>query len=366
MKSTNYKICSHCGAANKGDSKFCEECGFAFSIEVENDMDRKILKCPACGELLSSFDSICPSCGTELIKQEVSNALKSFIKMIEECDKNIINAGTAPKKGWSSWSFIKKIGWVLLNLFFAFIPLLIYLVKPLLRTEKTPNLTSEEKYKAKMIENYAFPNDRGTLLEGLLYIKSRIDFLSTEKTNANNAYWIKLWTGKAEQLYRKAEASFPGDTTAKQLYDETIKKGKQARKKQEIKVIVTIGAIVLVLAYAVLSGNQPEQKNYDATYEWPSSELAQLLPEPDIEYGKITSESPQQFQFELYDVSPADFDSYVKACRNHGFDDDVTKNDDVFYAKNAQGYDLNFFYYYETKELHISLDSYDIEEEKEQ
>lgn len=170
----------------------------------EQEFAGKIIKCPSCGEAIPSFIAICPACGHEINSAKVVESLARFISQIEECDKRIANSPETPKKGWATWKLGKRIGWVMLNFFFAFIPMIIYFLRPFFRTDKAPALTKEEKIKATIIENFAFPNERESILEALLYIKSKIAFLATEKVNANNAYWARLWFKKAEGLYQKA------------------------------------------------------------------------------------------------------------------------------------------------------------------
>lgn len=185
MKKEKRIYCSKCGQENNADAQFCQNCSAPLQNEKDSEFSYserkqeyagKIIKCPACGEELPSFTAICPACGHEINSSRVSESLDKFIAQIEECDRRITNSPEIPKKGWSTWGKWKKIGWVLLNLYFACIPLLIYVLRPLLRTDKAPALTADEKYKATIIENFPFPNDRGSILEALLFIKSKVAF----------------------------------------------------------------------------------------------------------------------------------------------------------------------------------------------
>ena len=53
---------------------------------------------------------------------------------------------------------------------------------------------------------------------------------------------------------------------------------------------------------------------------------------------------------------------FVKECRNNGFTVDITKTEGMFSAHNEEGYQLYIYYYENKKEMHISIDSNDIEE----
>ena len=120
-------------------------------------------------------------------------------------------------------------------------------------------------------------------------------------------------------------------------------------------------AIPILICILVLTLIPGDNTDYSSTFEWQTNGLFAMLPEPDTNNGKITRETEKQIQFELYNITLDDFNDYVKSCREKGFTVDVTKNDDVFYAKTSEGYDLSFFYYDSTKVLKITLDSYDVE-----
>ena len=377
MKKEKRIYCSKCGQENNADAQFCQNCSAPLQNEKDSEFSYserkqeyagKIIKCPACGEELPSFTAICPACGHEINSSRVSESLDKFIAQIEECDRRIANSPEIPKKGWSTWGKWKKIGWVLLNLYFACIPLLIYVLRPLLQTDKAPALTADEKYKATIIENFPFPNDRGSILEALLFIKSKVAFLAAEKINANNSYWMRLWTKKAEQLHEKAEILFPGDKIANETYQEILKNSNIVKKKLIIRLLLTVGVIIIFVAFMGVRsgkngiGNLADNKDYDQKYDWQENQFTTLLPKPESEYGKVTMEMEKQFSVEIYKTSTEMYEEYVKECRNNGFTVDITKTEGMFSAHNEEGYQLYIYYYENKKEMHISIDSNDIEE----
>lgn len=146
--------------------------------------------------------------------------------------------------------------------------------------------------------------------------------------------------------------------------------GIQVLKKGNLNlhIVAAVLAFLLLIPYCIVGAdiNFGDDTDYSNTFEWQTNGLFSLLPVPNTTNGKITSETEKQIQFELYNVSLDDFNKYAKACRENGFNVDVTKNDDVFYAKTTDGYDLAFFYYDDTKVLKVSLDSYDVETPPEQ
>lgn len=79
---------------------------------------------------LPSFTAIYPACGHEINSLKISESLDKFIAQIEECDRRIANSPEIPKKGVVYMRKVEKIGWVLLSLYLACIPLLIYVFRP--------------------------------------------------------------------------------------------------------------------------------------------------------------------------------------------------------------------------------------------
>lgn len=193
--------CKKCGNELETNSDFCTECGTKV-IEKNTTRkavyDGKIHKCPNCGEVLKSFVSICPACGFELNEKKVAEALKKFIDEVNNCENMIANNSNI-HNGWSLWSGSKRFWWIILNICFLCIPLVIYLTLPLVKIKFTPKLTKEEKQMESLVENFPFPNDRESIIAALIFVKEKTDFISKESINRKNAYWLRLWCSKAEQ-----------------------------------------------------------------------------------------------------------------------------------------------------------------------
>lgn len=373
-------FCMNCGQQLPEGAKFCSGCGTAMGEVKSEETQRQqewagnIIKCPSCGEDIPSFTAICPACGHEINSAKVSSSLKNFIDSIDECDKLIANNPCPDKKsGWPSWGTAKRVFWVILNVLFFCLPLIIYLyvklfsvIIPLARYDSTPKLTADEKRKASLIENFPFPNERESILEALLFIKAKISFLASEKIDKKNAYWIRLWSAKASQLYQKAEMMFRGDKAANEAYQEILKQKERVRKIVKFKAIIyTIVLIAIIIIFFIRNGtiNIDKTKDYNSTFEWQSNGLFVQIPEPATNNGFIVSEYEKQIHIELYHITSEDFASYVKECREAGFTVNVTKNDSVFYAHDDEGYNLNIFFDDDDDTMDIYVDSYDISAE---
>ncbi len=250
--------CRACGIQLVSGAKFCQKCGCPTRDETTKK-DRteqkptekiveKIHKCPHCGETIDSFVSICPTCGHELKNGRVSAALQDFVNRVNDCENDISNSPQAGKSGWSSWGMKGRFWWVILNIVFTGIPLAIYIAIPLLTVKSTPRLTREERRLAAVIENFAFPNDRESILSALLFAKDKIDFISKESINSKSAYWIRLWSAKAEQLKQKADILFPDDAIVMDSLTEIAADEASVNKTLKTKAIV--GLIIFVFALA--------------------------------------------------------------------------------------------------------------------
>lgn len=86
-------------------------------------------------------------------------------------------------------------------------------------------------------------------------------------------------------------------------------------------------------------------------YDWPSSDIAQLLPQPESTTGEIDVDSSDIFSIEVCATDSAQFNAYVKAVQEGGFDVDYNKTSDSFSAKNAEGYSVSVTRDYEDETI---------------
>ena len=120
---------------------------------------------------------------------------------------------------------------------------------------------------------------------------------------------MRLWTKKAEQLHEKAEILFPGDKIANETYQEILKNSNIVKKKLRIRLLLTVGVIIIFVAFMGVRsgkngmGNLADNKDYDQKYDWQENQYTTLLPKPESEYGKVTMEMEKQFSVEIYKTS---------------------------------------------------------------
>lgn len=354
-------FCSNCGQQLDDKATFCSACGASRHIQqTENENKRKtvyegeIRKCPNCGEVIDAFTAKCPACGFELNSKKVSSVLQDFIKEINECEKTIANSPNAGKSGWASWSKSKRFWWVVLNLFFLCIPLVIYLALPLVTVKSTPKLTAEEKRMASLIENFPFPNDRESILSALVFAKEKIDFISKETINRKTAYWMRLWCAKAEQLKQKADLLFPNDSIVRDSYNEITADENRVNKLIKIKAIV--GLVLLIAAiifFFVRNGTFDDLKVANTVVEIPETELSVLMPQIEDGKGEIVTNNEEYFTVNYVGISDAEFEAYKKECKDKGFTIDCKNTGSLFDAYNEDGYNIRITY--SNSQMHITV-----------
>lgn len=81
------------------------------------------------------------------------------------------------------------------------------------------------------------------------------------------------------------------------------------------------------------------EKEYEESY-WPKSEMASLLPEPEFDLGRVEWESDYGFAVSVAEIPEREFNKYVAACFQKGFNVNYQKGNAFFYADNKEGYHL--------------------------
>lgn len=78
--------------------------------------------------------------------------------------------------------------------------------------------------------------------------------------------------------------------------------------------------------------------------EWPSSNIAELIPQPKSLYGKIEWEHDYGFVIYIGHTTLSDYEEYVNSVYNSGFNIDYSKGDTYFGADNTDGYHVSINY----------------------
>ena len=132
-------------------------------------------------------------------------------------------------------------------------------------------------------------------------------------------------------------------------------KEKKPRKKHRLffKLFILI-VVLLVIATAGMAIEKYQKDN--ATYTWPSSGLAALLPQPASNKGSIDACTTERFAASINKTSQTDYSNYVESCKDKGFTVDPDTSSD-YTAFNDDGYKLSLYYYSSREQLAIELEA---------
>ena len=77
---------------------------------------------------------------------------------------------------------------------------------------------------------------------------------------------------------------------------------------------------------------------------WPTGKAGSKLPAPKSTIGKFNFEYDDNFSVYIGNTGKADYDNYVKACSDKGFNVDYNKGDTYYYADNEDGWHISVEY----------------------
>ena len=109
-----------------------------------------------------------------------------------------------------------------------------------------------------------------------------------------------------------------------------------------IALILIIPFFTLINIYSISGIFRVALKytNADEDYKWPSSALAQMLPQPPSDIGQVWSDSDNSLSVHIYGVTNEQFDAYISACKDRGFTVDAKKMTSSYDAYNNDGFAL--------------------------
>lgn len=232
--------CNYCGHNNPDGASFCSGCGRPINItqptQPQNQGYRttranvfmgEIRHCPACNEVIPPMAAVCPSCGMAFNNIIVSPAITEFTTRLQQFDNQIAaerynartNPQSAPATGYQSWSSSGKMAWVIFNICFCGIPVILYLIAK--QSEKPQqHLTLSEDQKAQYIKNTVIPNDMENTITMLQIIKANINSSISSGFEENKSFWVNTWYMKAQQIVSSANVAIGNDRTINDLFQE--------------------------------------------------------------------------------------------------------------------------------------------------
>lgn len=267
--------CSNCGNQLVDGSKFCNNCGTAVDSENNNQRktvyDGEIHKCPNCGEVLSSFVTVCPACSYELRGAKASNSVRELAIKLQQ-----IESGRTSKSN------------NILGRGFGF---------------KQPDDIDEQKIN--LIKSFAIPNTKEDILEFAVLAASNVDrnaydesygYLS-QRMNARRRDVSNAWMSKLEQAYQKAKIVLAGDPRLNEiqaLYDSTHKSVNKVKWRTWKLVGIIYGvlfAIIAVILIIVFTSTAISEKKEIERLESIEEKIEIALNDEDYKYALMNADS---------------------------------------------------------------------------
>ncbi|GEM_PF-6834862 len=90
-------------------------------------------------------------------------------------------------------------------------------------------------------------------------------------------------------------------------------------------------------------------------YSWPVAGLAQNIVKPESEFGKIQTDTDDQFIMDVFAVSEDDYQEYAQQCFDAGYSVDYGAADHSMVAYNEKGIKLELYYDGDARRMNISL-----------
>ena len=154
----------------------------------------------------------------------------------------------------------------------------------------------------------------------------------------------------------RARAAMEADRAKWERQDQ-----KTRRRHRAIAMAIAV-LVLLSLVPAACSAvedavyDREHQRKMSQEYSWPESGIAQKIPQPKATTGQITSNYSDYFSIEVPATSD-DFNSYVEACKQRGFNVDATTSSSSFYAYNSEGYKVTVYGWSFSETMEVSIDA---------
>lgn len=138
--------------------------------------------------------------------------------------------------------------------------------------------------------------------------------------------------------------------------------GRAGVKRVKKAAIVVVVALVALLALGGVI-NAVEDARWEAeqanrmnnAYTWPTTGLAQKIPQPTQTNGYISNSSSSYFEIEVPCDSENDWIAYVDRLKQAGFDVDAVSSSSSYEAYDEQGYNVSVYYWKYSKPVSMEI-----------
>ncbi len=138
----------------------------------------------------------------------------------------------------------------------------------------------------------------------------------------------------------------------KETVQTPINSGVEASKKSFIKkpwfwIIIAVIILSTIITFAVTK---------KGGFEWPSSGIATVIPNPQAKKGKIIINDEDHFLATVNSYNEDEYNSYLENCKKYGFTIDADSSSG-YDAYNKDGYKISLFYISSKEDLSIEVEA---------
>ena len=266
-------FCSNCGVQLANGAKFCQNCGFPVQNMGGNGTTQrteyagKIFKCPNCGEIMDSFEAVCPACGYELRDAKASSAVKEFAMKLEDIEAKR-GAGRHGSFGLHN----------ILNV-----------------------ISKTDEQKISLIRSFSIPNSKEDLLEFMILATSNINYrayASSDSLSRSEQALDDAWAAKIKQTYEKAKLLYKEDDFFQKIealylrYEKNLNKSKKKGiTKQALIIFLALGwmPVALISYFCVIA--PIKETNEVKRLEKITENVQEALNNGDYKYALLLADS---------------------------------------------------------------------------
>lgn len=153
---------------------------------------------------------------------------------------------------------------------------------------------------------------------------------------------------KCDQCGTEFEGNFCPDCGAKRVSAHTAgTKPKKKKKPFFLRWWFILLAVIVVGGVALSVGGDGEK------IVWSDMVLGDMLPEPPANKGEIYTNSSENLDIEINDISDKQYADYVDACEKMGFAVEAETTSYTYSAYHTDGYKLNLSHYSKNMSIHL-------------
>lgn len=148
------------------------------------------------------------------------------------------------------------------------------------------------------------------------------------------------------------------DENASQIPEQPTKRKRRQKPKKKHGVLFKIFIVLAALVAIALIGTEVSNlQKENATFTWPTSGMATLLPQPASDKGSIDENDDDDFRVSVNRMSETDYADYAAACKGKGFTVEAESSSYGYDAFNEEGYKLSLSYWSSSSQLTIKLEA---------